>query len=190
MPLRRSAAFCCAACNRSAGCNERKWPLPEQFPEGSSHVCKSFERPHFSCLLLQRARKRQKWTPEEDELLTDWVEKRGLGTCDWAGFTRQYKGQLAPHRTAVRATHPCTPGIYSTIGRTLRSCPHRILSPAKAWSRQGFHREEGGCLGGCASERHTLAMFTTVYKTSEPVRVPTMQLECGRWMRRTGGATS
>ncbi len=51
---------------------------------------------------LQRARKRRKWTPDEDEKLTEWVEARGLGTCDWAGFIRAYKEQLAPHRTSVR----------------------------------------------------------------------------------------
>ena len=50
--------------------------------------------------------KRLKWTVDEDKKLTEWVEERGLGTCDWAGFIRHHKDQIDPKRTAVSAAHP------------------------------------------------------------------------------------
>ena len=51
-----------------------------------------------------RPRPRLKWTVEEDQKLKEWVEERGMGTCDWAGFIRHNKGHIDPKRTAVRAS--------------------------------------------------------------------------------------
>ncbi len=133
---------------------------------GDQHTALSLQ------VLLQRARKRRKWTPDEDEKLTEWVEARGLGTCDWAGFIRAYKEQLAPHRTSVRACCPLlTKLTHRRAAATLSSPVHATAAP--------------GC-GACCSHRSNKPSRTpacrrcTLRRVSACPRVPQVDAK-DRW---------